>query len=576
MLTEGILMNVGDMQRKLARWAVQRLEDQDAGLFASRNDLRLHDLYHLLYDVEWLCCAYERVASNKGSRSAGCDGLTLSNFQQNLQDRLRELANELKTQHFQPHPVRRVYIPKANGKLRPLGIPSIRDRIVQEALRMILEPIFEVEFYRNSYGFRPNRSTTDALARITSSMTASTRYYWVIEGDISSYFDTINHEHLMVLLRRRVRDDKLLTLVWRFLKAGVMEDQLFKATDQGTPQGGIISPLLANVYLHELDQFMTRWTDLPRTAKERRREQGRGNFVHVRYADDFVVMTNGTRAEAEAMRDRIFEFLTRELKLTLAVEKTKITHVNDGFTFLGYELKRDIVGSGRWAPKPLIPSKALTKAKRMILRITCPSATNDSVHAKFLALNRYLRGWANYYRYGYNVSKVFGHLDHFAYQHMARWLARKHRCKVKKAMRDYHRRVDGVVTLGTDFISLWRSSSLGGIQPLLSRHIPNPYESSEPVLDREVVCGMEPDWIGNESRPGMADLRRQRLEHDQWTCQACGRRVSWAEAQTDHQRPVRRHRRAASAHRLDNLQTLCGPCHRAKTESDRQMESRMR
>jgi RNA-directed DNA polymerase len=252
MLTGGILMNVGDMQRKLARWAVQRLEDQNEGLFASRNDLRLHDLYHLLYDVEWLQWAYERVASNQGSRSAGCDGLTIATFQQNLGDRLQELAEDLKTLRFQPHPVRRVYIPKANGKLRPLGIPSIRDRMVQEALRMVLEPIFEVEFYRCSFGFRPNRSTMDALARIASSMTASQRYYWAIEGDIRSYFDTINHEHLMTLLRRRIRDDKLLALVWRFLKAGVMEGKLFKATDQGTPQGGIISPLLANVYLHEL------------------------------------------------------------------------------------------------------------------------------------------------------------------------------------------------------------------------------------------------------------------------------------------------------------------------------------
>jgi RNA-directed DNA polymerase len=232
----------------------------------------------------------------------------------------------------------------------------------------------------------------------------------------------------MTLLRRRIRDDKLLALVWRFLKAGVMEGQLFKATDQGTPQGGIISPLLANVYLHELDVFMTRWTELRPSAKERRRVQGQGNFVHVRYADDFVVTTNGTRAEAEAMRDQIFEFLTRELKLTLSMEKTRITHVNDGFTFLGYELKRDIVGSGQWAPKLLIPTKALTKAKQMVLRITCPSATNDSVHAKLVALNGYLRGWANYYRYGYNASKVFSQLDHFAYQHMACWIARKHRC----------------------------------------------------------------------------------------------------------------------------------------------------
>ena len=568
-------MNVSEMQRKLSRWAAERLEDTKAGLFASRKDLRLHDLYHLLHDADWLRRAYEHVARNKGSRTAGCDGLTMAAFEQDLEGNLRRLSEDLKARTFRPHPVRRVYIPKANGKLRPLGIPSVRDRIVQEALRMVMEPIFEVEFYRNSFGFRPNRSTMDALAWVTTCMNASLRYYWVIEGDIRSYFDTINHEILMKLLRRRIRDRRLLGLVWRFLRAGVMEEKLFKTTDQGTPQGGIVSPLLANVYLHELDMFLARWADLPRSDKEGRRQRGRGNFVHVRYADDFVVMTNGCRKEAEAMREAIFEFLSRKLKLTVSTEKTKITHVDDGFEFLGYEVRRDTVGSGQKAPKLFMPQEAVTEARHTILRITCPSATGASVHAKFLALNMYLRGWANYYRYAYKASQTFNRLDHLAYQQMARWLARKYRCKLKAILRRYGRRVDGVITLATDHIALQRVSRLGSVQPLRRRTIPPVYEQPGTEAVRETAFGLEQTWYGDEQRAGMADLRQSCLWQDGWRCQVCGKRLLGSKAQVDHVRPVRRFKRAKSAHRVENLQTLCPACHAAKTESDRRMESRM-
>jgi len=567
-------MNVGEMQRKLSQWAEQRLEDGKMGLFASRKDLRLHDLYHLLHDESWLRLAYEYVSQNSGSRTAGCDGLDMKRFNQNLEHNLQTLREQLRTQTFQPHPVRRVYIPKANGKRRPLGIPSIRDRIVQEALRMVLEPIFEVEFYRDSYGFRPNRRTADALARISGMATASGRFYWVIEGDIQSYFDTINHDVLMTLLRRRIRDRKLLRLVWRFLKAGVMEGRLFQTTEQGTPQGGIVSPLLANVYLHELDMFLSRWTDLSEADKRSRRDRGAGNFVHIRYADDFVVLTNGRRREAEQMRARIHEFLTDRLRLTLSWEKTKITHIDDGFTFLGYDIRRDVTGTGRKHPKFLIPTVAVRRARHTIQRITSPTTTAPSVHAKFVALNRYLRGWANYYRYAYNASWTFSRLDHFVYQHMIRWLARKYRCKLKQIIRRYNRRVDGVVTLATARIALWRMSSLKP-RPLRARTFGNPYELPHADVIREFLIDTETVWYGDERRPGMADLRLLRLKHDLWTCQSCGRRVTESEAEVDHIRPVRRFKRPIDANVLGNLETLCLECHRTKGESDRRRESRM-
>ncbi|MCI0526776.1 MAG: hypothetical protein L0Y56_04890 [Nitrospira sp.] len=220
-------MNIGEMQRKLSVWA-----EQD-------KNFKFFDLYHLLYDKDWLRLAHDDVKQNAGSVTAGCDGINMKYFDENLEENLKILAQELKSESFEPYPVRRVYIPKPNGKVRPLGIATIKDRIVQEALRMILEPIFEADFRQYSFGFRPNRCTMDAIKCILWSTQERKRYFWIIGGDISSYFDTVNHRKLLKLLRRRIKDKKILRLIWKFLRAGVMEGKLFRDTKIGTPQGGI-------------------------------------------------------------------------------------------------------------------------------------------------------------------------------------------------------------------------------------------------------------------------------------------------------------------------------------------------
>jgi len=223
-------VNVGEMQRKLSLWATQNKEH------------RFFDLYHLLYDKEWLQLAHAYVSRNSGSKTAGCDGINMRIFDEKLEDNLQQLAQELKSEDFEPQPVRRVYIPKANGKYRPLGIAAIRDRIVQEAVRMILEPIYEADFSQYSYGFRPNRCTMDAISSIQKWTHGLSKYYWIIEGDLSAYFDTIHHRRLVKVLRQRIRDKKLIRLIWKFLRAGVMEGKLFKDTTLGVPQGGIVTP----------------------------------------------------------------------------------------------------------------------------------------------------------------------------------------------------------------------------------------------------------------------------------------------------------------------------------------------
>jgi RNA-directed DNA polymerase len=208
-------VNIGEMQRKLSGWATQDKEH------------RFFDLYHLLYDKDWLRLTHDHVAQNAGSVTAGCDGITMTAWDEDLESNQAQLAQELRAETFKPYLVRRVYIPQSPGKVRPLGIPSITDRIVQEALRMILEPIFEEDFSQYSFGFRPTRRTMDAVRYLQWSITERKKFFWVIEGDIASYFDTIHYPKLLRLVGRRIKDKKILHLIWKLLQAGVMEHKTF-------------------------------------------------------------------------------------------------------------------------------------------------------------------------------------------------------------------------------------------------------------------------------------------------------------------------------------------------------------
>jgi RNA-directed DNA polymerase len=219
------------MQKKLSQWATENPTEQR------------RELYNLLWNEVWLRAAHHKVNSNQGRETAGIDSETMSIFNGNLEGNLEVLREQLKAKTFEPQPVRRVYIPKPNGKKRPLGIPGVRDRIVQEALRMILEPIWEADFSQHSFGFRPNRSTYDAMTYIGKRLSSSggENYQWVIEGDIASYFDTIPHRRLIKAVKKRVADRDIRDLIWKFLRAGVMYRGNYTETLTGTPQGGIVT-----------------------------------------------------------------------------------------------------------------------------------------------------------------------------------------------------------------------------------------------------------------------------------------------------------------------------------------------
>jgi group II intron reverse transcriptase/maturase len=544
-------MNIGEMQRKLSMWAEQDPERKFYGLF------------NLLCDMDWLRLAHDHVATNAGSKTAGCDGINMADFDANLEGNLVDLQRSLRSNTFEACPVRRVYIPKANGKRRPLGIPSIRDRIVQEALRMALEPIFEADFSQLSYGFRPNRRSMDAIRRLQGFLREHTKYFWVIEGDIAAYFDTINHRKLMKLLGKRIDDARCLDLIWKFLRAGVMERKLFKATEIGTPQGGIISPLLANVYLHLLDKHMERYALLPREGRNRRRGKGLANFAYARYADDFVVLCNGTKEQAMAMRNEIHTLLM-DLRLTLSLEKTKVTHINDGFDFLGFTLKRSM-GTRGMVTKVLISKKGIQKHLDTIQAATAKDSHQDSVKAKILALNRIIAGWCRYYQYTSKATSQFQRPETVTFWRLAHWIGRKLKLKMTEVMRQYG---NGLTVM------LAKHTSFKTKRYQLSPSKPNPY-TTQTVIEREELPDDNP-WLGHEIRPGMLDLRPLVLERDGYTCCLCKAPVTNATANVDHIKPVRRFKRPVDANTLDNLWTLCLQCHTQKTESDRQMESRMR
>jgi group II intron reverse transcriptase/maturase len=566
MSTGGISVDVGEMQTKLSRWA-EKDRDRSFG-----------DLYNLLHDETWLRTAQTHVRQNAGSRTAGCDGVRMTDFEANLDGNLKALREALKAERFEPHPVRRKYIReiKASGriKIRPLGIPDICDRIVQEALRMVLEPIWEADFSRHSYGFRPTRSTQDAVVYICHQLLGKSRNKngWVIEGDIQSFFDTIDHPKLMRLLGRKIRDKKVLSLIWKFLRAGVMEEGMLRHTVLGTPQGGIISPLLANIYLNELDRYMEQYTELTQWFRRKRKGQGMANFLYVRYADDFVVLCDGTKAQATGMKEELREFLSTNLKLELSWDKTKITHIEEGFEFLGYAIDRKRTGTGKWAPRLRIPERAMEKARGKIRATLNPATHNDSVRTKIMALNRIIGGWCRYYQTTSSPSYYFEKLTQEVFWLMAHWLGRKYKMTIPRVMEAY--RKGNTFGTSTTTLKMPYEYKANWHRP---RALPNPYTALEIPIRREELDSLGGNWQGGEYRRGQGDLKEVVYQRDSGICGMCGKPVRWKVAILDHKIPRHRFESVGDADDLDNLQILhVEPCNRHKTKRDLQGESRVR
>lgn len=430
-MPEGSPVNIGDLlarpsvaerrvleiQTKLHRWATA-----DAGR-------RFDDLFNLVADPAFLVMAWERVRWNTGARSAGIDKRTARSIEASVHGAegfLTGLRSELKDRSFRPVPVREKKIPKAGGKVRRLGIPTVRDRVVQASLKLVLEPILEADFLPDSYGFRPNRRAQDAIEQIRKD--AQDGYHWVFEGDIAACFDEIDHTALMDRLRKRVGDQRVLDLVKAFLKAGLLtEEGHDRDTHTGTPQGGILSPLLANLALSILDEhFAGKWqAHTDSTARMRHRRRGGATYRLIRYADDFVVMVFGTRAHAEAMWDEVQGVLD-PMGLRLAPDKTQVVHIDEGFDFLGFRIRRHQQhGSDRQLIYTYPSRKAVTAIRRKVKTATTNSTTNMSADQLFRRLGQITRGWALYFRHG-SSSNAFSDLQHHLWWRVWSWLRHKH------------------------------------------------------------------------------------------------------------------------------------------------------
>jgi len=358
------------------------------------NKKRYYSLIDKVYNLPNLLESWYEVKENKGA--PGVDNQTLEEFERNLSQNLKELHRLLKEHRYKPTCVKQVLIPKPNSeKLRPLGIPTVRDRVVQQAIKRVIEPIFENRFKDVSYGYRPLRSAQQAIQKCKEHIASG--YRWVVDADIQSFFDTVNHKLLMKALKEEIADGSLLNLIDRFLKAGVMKDRTVEPTHEGVPQGGVISPLLANIYLHYFDEVMAGRT-----------------YRLVRYCDDFVIFAKLKR-KAERALEVSEQILQDALMLNLHPQKTRIAHsYYDGFEFLGCLFKHGYI-----RPK----EKSIDSFKDKVRHITRRHQPKRLIEV-IDYLNPLIRGWGNYFKHG-NVARLYQKLDEWMRMRLRSFLEKK-------------------------------------------------------------------------------------------------------------------------------------------------------
>jgi group II intron reverse transcriptase/maturase len=524
-----------------------------------RQGLPLEDVYRQLYNPELYLLAYAKIAQNKGAMTPGvtaetADGMSL--------EKVQTLIETLRCERYRWRPVRRLYIEKKNSvKKRPLGIPTWSNKVLQEVMRLILEAYYEPQFSDHSVGFRPGLGCHDALQRIYYTWRGT---IWFIEGDISSFFDKLDHQILLAILREKIHDNRFIRLIENLLRAGYLEEWRFHETLSGSPQGGIVSPVLANIYLDRLDQFVeqtllpefTRGTERASnpaynsmTAKvSKLRRRGRHNeakalakqvratpsrisddpdfrrLKYVRYADDLLLGFIGTRSEAEEIKERIGVFLRDQLKLELSESKTLLTHAtSESARFLGYQIrmerddqKRNSQGNRTLNAQPTLelPKKAIIKNKsRLYMRGGIPmhrtEMLNDHDFSIVAHYQSVYRGVVNYYRMALNLRDL-SHLKWIMETSLTKTLAAKHRLSVRKVMAKYGARV--TLDNGKTYKVLRVEVPRDGKPPLVAQWGGIP-------LERDVTARLKDDATLERRWNRRTDLIVRLLAD---TCELCG------------------------------------------------------
>ena len=450
------------------------------------SDFKFSRIYRNLFNQDFYVLAYNNIYSKEGNMTAGTDEETIDGFNYKM---VEEIISQIQDESYRPKPVRRTYIPKKNGKLRPLGIPSFRDKLVQEVIRLILQAIYEPIFLDTSHGFRPERSCHTALSEIKKTCRGTN---WVIEGDIKGFFDNIDHDVMLQTLSSKIDDGRFIGLIAKFLKAGYMEFKQLHNSLTGTPQGGLISPILANIYLHEFDRYMANIceqnsiTDTVRkrnpiycrlnSARFDAKHQGKTelaqeilklmrtmnsqdpfdkNYIkvkYVRYADDFLILIIGSKELATGIRDDIKDFLYNKLKLELNMDKTLITNLADErVRFLGYEISKttdnsvitkNTLGVKKRAVKDtiqlLVPADVIRDKLKPFVENEKAVHHNARINLPLLDLiNQYnaeIRGLYNYYCLATDVSTKIGKFKYYHYFSLLKTVARKEKCSIAQVL----------------------------------------------------------------------------------------------------------------------------------------------
>ena len=410
---------------------------------------KYYSLIDKIYNKNNILDAFKLVKKNKGA--PGIDGETVLDFEKLLEEKINEIHCELKSGKYRPSPVKRTYIDKEDGTKRPLGIPTVKDRVVQQAVRNVIEPIFEPDFHPSSYGYRPKRSCQMAVAK-AESFTNRWGLNYVVDMDLSKCFDTLNHDMIIDCVNERISGGKVLRLIRAFLESGILEDGAFSETTIGSPQGGVISPLLMNIYMDKFDQKMKSL-----------------NIRIVRYADDILIFAKSKR-EAGRYKEIATKILEQELKLTVNAKKTHITDNNKGISYLGFIIKKKYIS---------IHPKRIKKLKEKIRKLT-PRNSGYNVEALVYKLNPVIRGWCNYFRIA-NCKSIF--------EDLTKWIRRRLRMKQMKEWKSYKslhktlRRMGYKGTFKKISMTRWRNS----LSPLVCMALPNKWFDEIKLFDMSKV-----------------------------------------------------------------------------------------